>query len=104
MIARTDSYRWLYLHGRQQEAIRTLSRLLALPEHNPDVCVVVAEMEQAVSVEKSNKFKFTFRSVFYEKTESKNPRRLVLCFMIQLFQQFTGINVIAFYGTMRLRD
>jgi Sugar (and other) transporter len=42
--------------------------------------------------------KFNWRSIFNDKTEVKSTRRLVLCFMIQFFQQFTGINVIAFYG------
>jgi hypothetical protein len=29
----------------------------------------------------------------------KNRRRLVLCFLIQMLQQFTGINVIAFVSS-----
>ncbi|OJJ79126.1 sugar porter family MFS transporter [Aspergillus glaucus CBS 516.65] len=97
-----ESPRWLYSHGRQQDAIRALSQLLALPEDHPDVHVVVAKMEQAVLVEQTNESIFTFRSIFCETTDVKNPRRLVLCFMIQLFQQFTGINVIAFYVTIVL--
>lgn len=62
------------------------------------MCTVVAEMEQALSVEQNNKQKFSISSLLFEKTEMKNARRLTLCFVIQFFQQFTGINVIAFYG------
>lgn len=55
-------------------------------------------MDQAVVLEKNNKTPFTLRGLFEDKTDIKNPRRLMLCFLIQFFQQFTGINVIAFYG------
>lgn len=56
------------------------------------------EMEQALQMEQNTRANLTFHSVFFEKTDFKNPRRLVLCFMLQLFQQFTGVNLIAFYS------
>jgi hypothetical protein len=69
-----------------------------LPDNDREITSIVAEMEQAVSLEHSDS-RLSFRSLFFDKTDMKNGRRLVLCFMLQLFQQFTGINVIAFYGT-----
>ncbi|KAF9886167.1 hypothetical protein FE257_011992 [Aspergillus nanangensis] len=98
-----ESPRWLYSHGRKEDAIHTLSRLMSCAEEDPTILAIVEEIEQAIAVEKLQA-KFTVRSLFHDTTEVKNPRRIMLCFMIQLFQQFTGINVIAFYVTIVLEE
>lgn len=67
-------------------------------EDDEQVRIIENEMEEAVKLEDEQQ-KIDWKSIFNDKTEVKNTRRLVLCFLIQFFQQFTGINVIAFYGT-----
>lgn len=89
--------RWLYSKGRREEAVQALSDIMDKPDHHADVVSIVNEMAHAVSVEQSDS-NLSFRSIFFDKNDMKNGRRLTLCFLIQLFQQFTGINVIAFYG------
>ncbi|KAM0293765.1 hypothetical protein ACHAO9_001451 [Fusarium lateritium] len=42
------------------------------------------------------------KDLINDKTPVKKTRRLVLCFIIQFWQQFTGINIIAFYITIVL--
>ncbi|KAL3457223.1 general substrate transporter [Aspergillus heterothallicus] len=96
-----ESPRWLYSKGQKAEAVRALCALMDLPNSDREITTIVAEMEQAVSLEQSDS-RLSFRSLFLDKTDMKNGRRLVLCFMLQLFQQFTGINVIAFYVTIVL--
>lgn len=54
-------------------------------------------MDEALLLEQRQP-KFTFKGLLKDKSEIKPTRRLALCFFIQFFQQWTGINVIAFYG------
>lgn len=58
-------------------------------------------MEDALRLEREEP-KISVKDLFHDKSSLKNPRRLVLCFMVQFWQQFTGINVIAFYVTIVL--
>ncbi|KAL4897839.1 general substrate transporter [Aspergillus ambiguus] len=98
-----ESPRWLYAHGQKEKSIDVLSRLMDCSTNDPTVISIVAEIEQAISVEQ-HQSRFTIRSLFYDTTQMKNPRRILLCFLIQFFQQFTGINVIAFYVTIVLEE
>ncbi|KAG4441949.1 hypothetical protein IFR05_002568 [Cadophora sp. M221] len=96
-----DSPRWLYSHGRQKEAVNVLARLMSLSEDDPQVRMIESEMNEAISIE-TETLPFDWRNLFYDRTHLKNYRRLILCFMIQMMQQMTGINVIAFYVTIVL--
>lgn len=70
-------------------------------DDDPLIRTVEGEMENALKLEEESP-KFSWKDVLNDTTTIKNTRRLVLCFLIQLFQQFTGINVIAFYVTIVL--
>lgn len=63
--------------------------------------MIEAEMAAALRLEEKS-VKFSFKDLIDDKTAVKNTRRLVLCFLIQFWQQFTGINVVAFYVTIVL--
>ena len=89
--------RWLYAHGQKKESVTVLARLLNCAEDDERVSYVENEMEEAVRIE-SEQPKFRFKDLIRDTSDVKTIRRLVLCFMIQMMQQFTGINVTAFYG------
>lgn len=63
--------------------------------------MIEAEMAAALRLEQES-VKFSFKDLTNDQTAVKNTSRLVICFMIQFWQQFTGINVIAFYVTIVL--
>jgi hypothetical protein len=53
-------------------------------------------MEEAVKLEAD--VQFTWRQLINDKSDLKNARRLVIVFVVQMFQQLMGINGIAFYS------
>lgn len=67
-------------------------------EDASDVRKIVQELEEAIELEQHQP-KLTIMGVLRDKSDVKKARRLVICFMIYFMQMFTGINVIAFYGT-----
>ncbi|KAL5600649.1 hypothetical protein FOVSG1_008461 [Fusarium oxysporum f. sp. vasinfectum] len=96
-----ETPRWLYSHEFRDEAISVLARLYDCQEDDPVIHSVTQEIESALRLEHQTA-KFSIKDLINDKTPIKKTRRLVLCFMIQFWQQFTGINVIAFYVTIVL--
>ncbi|RKK92393.1 hypothetical protein BFJ68_g2462 [Fusarium oxysporum] len=96
-----ETPRWLYSHEFRDEAIGVLARLYDCQEDDPIIHSVTQEIESALRLEHQTA-KFSIKDLINDKTPIKKTRRLVLCFMIQFWQQFTGINVIAFYVTIVL--
>ncbi|KAJ5378266.1 General substrate transporter [Penicillium cataractarum] len=98
-----ESPRWLFAHDRREESTRAVSRLLGCDESDERVQKITCDMEEALMLERRQP-KLDFRSLLKSKSQIKPARRLVLCFLIQFFQQWTGINVIAFYVTIVLES
>lgn len=64
-------------------------------EDDEKVQFIKTEMEEALELEKQQPA-FTLKSL-RQKSDLKPLRRLLLCFGIQMAQQFTAINVIVFF-------
>ncbi|KAG5812640.1 hypothetical protein H9Q74_003587 [Fusarium xylarioides] len=96
-----ETPRWLYSHEFRDEAISVFARLYDCQEDDPVIHSVTQEIESALRLEHQTA-KFSIKDLINDKTPVKKTRRLVLCFVIQFWQQFTGINVIAFYVTIVL--
>lgn len=88
------SPRWLVNKGRNAEALTVLAKLHANgDETNPSV---VAEYEEIVAQVEHERTVSV--SSYFELFKGTLLRRLILGILIQVFQQFTGINSIMYYA------
>jgi sugar porter (SP) family MFS transporter len=88
------SPRWLLSKGRNEEALQVLARLHGKGDKTaPNV---VAEYEEIISqIENERAVAITSYAGLLKGTVR---RRLILGILIQIFQQFTGINSIMYYA------
>ncbi|KAF5004753.1 hypothetical protein FDECE_8743 [Fusarium decemcellulare] len=100
VFALPESPRWLFNHGRQEEAIEVLC---AVHDKTPDDEFIVAEKRailQALEIE--SEINRSFFSAF--KNDSiKTGYRVFLAWLIQLMNQIVGINLIVYYIPSVLR-
>ncbi|KAJ3542020.1 hypothetical protein NM208_g4317 [Fusarium decemcellulare] len=100
VFALPESPRWLFNHGRQEEAIEVLC---AVHDKAPDDEFIVAEKRailQALEIE--SEINRSFFSAF--KSDSiKTGYRVFLAWLIQLMNQIVGINLIVYYIPSVLR-
>jgi sugar porter (SP) family MFS transporter len=91
-----ESPRWLLLKGREDDARAVLAALDELPLDDPRVTFKVKEIQQSLDLAGGNGVGALFR-----QGPEKNFHRAALGFIIQMFQQITGINLITYYaGTL----
>ncbi|KAG2232032.1 hypothetical protein INT48_000587 [Thamnidium elegans] len=88
------SPRWLINKGRNEEALAVLARLHSRgDESNPEVIAeyeeIIAQVEHERTVSVSS---------YVELLKGTVRKRLILGVLIQIFQQFTGINSIMYYA------
>ncbi|KAK5062644.1 hypothetical protein LTR84_004717 [Exophiala bonariae] len=96
-----DTPRWLYSHGRKEEAVDVLARLMDTSIDDAVVQDIKTQMEEALRLEHDNG-PIALKTLINDRSPVKMTRRLILSFMIYFMQMFTGINVIAFYVTIVL--
>ncbi|KAI7851786.1 general substrate transporter [Circinella umbellata] len=88
------SPRWLASKGRNDEALQVLAKLHA----NGDVNSPFVQQEYNEIIEQISQERAVAITNYLELFKGRNRRRLVLGMLIQVFQQFTGINSIMYYA------
>lgn len=87
-----ESPRWLVRKGRVDEAKSVISALSDVPMDAPEVSEQIAEIRESLRISGKGSFRDLFRN---------GPQRLFnrTCIAVssQMFQQFCGINALAFY-------
>ena len=87
-----ESPRWLMLQAREQEAISVLSALNELPEDSEDVRRELLQIKNAVVYMASQP-----ASQMFTNGEYRFLQRTLLAIMLQIMQQFTGVNLFMQY-------
>ncbi|CEH15675.1 sugar transporter stl1 [Ceraceosorus bombacis] len=88
-----ESPRWLLLKGREEEARSVMASLEELPLDDPEIDVKVEEIKE--SIEEATGAGV---SDLFKQGPERNFHRTVLGFVIQMFQQISGINLITYYA------
>lgn len=85
---------WLVDRNRDEEALKTLSKLRGLPEKSDILQAEFRSVKAHVKLEKQAGL-----VTWKELLEPGVRNRVVIGVMLQFFQQWTGINVILYYAT-----
>ncbi|WFC98486.1 hypothetical protein MYAM1_001214 [Malassezia yamatoensis] len=88
-----ESPRWLLLRGKEQEARRVLSALDCVPLNDGSIDLHVTEIKQSLELSASASAKDMLK-----QGPNHNFHRVALGFVIQMFQQICGINLITYYA------
>ncbi|KZT57575.1 general substrate transporter [Calocera cornea HHB12733] len=90
-----ESPRYLAIKGRTQEAIDVLCWYRRAERHDDEVKGEIAEIEATILEEREARDGVTWTEAFFGKG---NWPRFLITFLIMLFQQFSGQNLVNYYG------
>lgn len=100
-----ESPRWLYDHGRPDEALRTLCIVYDREETDSLIVHETSQIIEAMELEERNG-KFKWRNVL-QKDSVQTGRRVLLAWGVQFMNQVGGINLVVYYipcKSVDLRD
>jgi sugar porter (SP) family MFS transporter len=102
VIGLPETPRWLVAHDRDEEARQVISDLTDLPLHDVQVHRVILDIRSGVEEEQKGG-PFKIEELFY-MGKSQNFRRLLLTISIEFIQQFSGSNMINYYGPVMYQE
>lgn len=92
LLGLPESPRWLILKAKEDEALHVLAALADLPEDDPDIHEEFLAIKDAVLQMARGSF-----SSLFTMDEHRYFHRAFLAYVIQVFQQISGINLVLQY-------
>ncbi|KAL4936954.1 hypothetical protein BDV06DRAFT_216252 [Aspergillus oleicola] len=96
VIGLPETPRWLVQHDRHEEARSVVGAIADKDTNHPDVVRTVLDIQVGLEEEQKGG-PFRFKELF-TWGEEQNLRRLLITITVELGQQFTGSNMINYYG------
>ncbi|KAL2824271.1 general substrate transporter [Aspergillus cavernicola] len=96
VIGLPETPRWLVQHDRHDEAREVVGAIANKPSNDPDVLRTILDIQVGLEEEQKDG-PFRFKELF-TWGEEQNLRRLLITISVELGQQFTGSNMINYYG------
>jgi hypothetical protein len=96
MIFAEESPRWLYAHGKREQALRILAKFHSRDNdiNSPMVKIQVAEIEEAISLTGSDKRWWDFSRLV---ATSASRYRLFCAFLLSIYGQLAGNGLITYF-------
>lgn len=96
-----ESPRYLYAHGRSEEALQVLCDVYDCAPDDPKILQEQGEILQALQLEQEHgEYKW---SQLFKKDEVQTGRRVLLAYGAMFMQQVSGINLVVYYVTTVLQ-
>ncbi|KAL3477091.1 general substrate transporter [Aspergillus californicus] len=96
VIGLPETPRWLVQHDRHDEAREVAAAIADKPPNDPDVIRTILDIQVGLEEEqKGGPFRF---AELFSWGDEQNLRRLLITISVELGQQFTGSNMINYYG------
>ncbi|KAJ0338633.1 hypothetical protein KNSL1_012359 [Colletotrichum chrysophilum] len=96
VFALPESPRWLFKHGREQEAVQVLCDVFDKDPTDDYIRAEVYSIHHAIELEASEKTQSSFMSIF-KNDRVKTGQRVLLAWGAQFMNQLGGINLVVYY-------